>query len=448
MHLLILNANSNIIWMKNIMNQKIVSALITLLILSVSSFSVAQTSDFESFLKTQELVTYKKLDPDSIYADKYQVYFSQPMDHFNPQSPTFTQKLYIGLIDKTSPTVVETEGYSGRTKLCELADLLKANYINVEHRYFGDSVPADSIIDWRFMNIEQAANDHHKIIQLFKGFFNSEWISTGISKGGQTTIYHSYFFPDDVDVRVPYVAPITFGKADKRLWAFLESVSTKECRDRVTDFQKLILENRDSIMVYLEKEAAKDSMTFSIGLNAALEYSVLEYSFAFWQWEDGDCSKIPGDTSSIKELWDHLNKVSGPDFFSDQDIEDYIPFFYQSFTQTGFYDYDIAPFGDLIKYVDGSNDVFFKGKINEPYDHQSMKNVAKYVREDANNFLFIYGEFDPWTATAADLTGKTNSIKMIHPEGSHRTRIKHFSDDDKELIYSTLEKWLEIKIVR
>jgi hypothetical protein len=410
--------------------------------------SFSQQTDLEKFLSTNEIMSFTKLEPDSIYKERYQIFFKQLMNHMDSQSPVFEQKLFIALIDKNAPVVIETEGYKGRAKINELANLLNANYINVEHRYFGDSVPADSIIDWKYMNIEQAANDHHKIIQLFKKFFDSKWISTGISKGGQTSIYHSYFFPEDVDVRVPYVAPLAFAKADKRIWAFLETVSSKECRDKVLEFQKAILQNRDSMMVYLRQKAAKDSLTFAIGESAALEYSVLEYSFAYWQWKDGDCSKIPGDTASMKELWEHLDDVSGIDYFSDKDIENYIPFFYQSFTQTGFYDYDINPFGELMKYVDGSNDIFFTSDISEPYDHESIKKVFNYVRNEANNFIFIYGEFDPWTAPSVDLTGKTNSLKMIYPGGNHRTRIRHFQDDDKELIYSTLEKWLDISIER
>jgi hypothetical protein len=62
--------------------------------------------------------------------------------------------------------------------------------------------------------------------------------------------------------------------------------------------------------------------------------------------------------------------------------------------------------------------------------------------------LFIYGEYDTWSAPAVQLTGETNAVKMVLKGGSHRTRIKHFPDDEKEIIYSTLEDWLGIEIER
>jgi len=37
---------------------------------------------------------------------------------------------------------------------------------------------------------------------------------------------------------------------------------------------------------------------------------------------------------------------------------------------------------------------------------------------------------------------------MVLPNGSHASRIKGFSKSDKELIYSRLEKWLDIQIER
>ena len=62
--------------------------------------------------------------------------------------------------------------------------------------------------------------------------------------------------------------------------------------------------------------------------------------------------------------------------------------------------------------------------------------------------IFIYGGNDTWSASAVELTGETNSIKMVKQGGSHRTRINSFSSEEKEIIYTTLEDWLDIKIER
>ena len=60
--------------------------------------------------------------------------------------------------------------------------------------------------------------------------------------------------------------------------------------------------------------------------------------------------------------------------------------------------------------------------------------------------IFIYGEIDAWSATAVELTGETNSIKMVKKGGNHRTRIKSFNETDRDIIIETLEAWLEYKI--
>jgi len=60
--------------------------------------------------------------------------------------------------------------------------------------------------------------------------------------------------------------------------------------------------------------------------------------------------------------------------------------------------------------------------------------------------IFIYGEIDAWSSTAVELTGETNSIKMVKTGGNHRTRIKSFNEIDRAIIIDKLENWLDYKI--
>lgn len=100
-----------------------------------------------------------------------------------------------------------TEGYKAfRRRVYEPTKLLNANQVTVEHRYYGSSVPYS--IDYRYLNMKQATADLHKIKQLFSSIYKGKWISTGRSKGGVTTIFYRFFYPNDVDVSIPYVAPI------------------------------------------------------------------------------------------------------------------------------------------------------------------------------------------------------------------------------------------------
>lgn len=73
-----------------------------------------------------------------------------------------------------------------------------------------------------------------------------------------------------------------------------------------------------------------------------------------------------------------------------------------------------------------------------------MQKVDHFIRHEAENMIFIYGETDPWSSTAVDLTYNTNSIKIIKPRGSHTTRINNLPENQRILVIETLKSWLEI----
>jgi hypothetical protein len=404
-------------------------------------------SDLYKWLKSLPDVEVNAIKPDNIFSEAYEIFITQPIDHNNPEGPKFKEQLFLSHVDKEKPMVVELDGYAVNNRTTELAKILNCNQIMVEHRYFGESVP--SPFDWKYLTIKQAADDQHRIIELFKQYYQSKWISTGISKGGSCVIFHRYFYPNDVDVSVPYVGPLNYSIDDQRVYEWIKSVSTPECREKVFNFQKLCFEKRDELYPIFIKNAEDKKLTYNIvGYEKAYEYSVLEYSFAYWQWGDGDCSKIPDNTSSLEEIWNQLSAFGGVTYFDDQDIIGIQPFFYQCYTEFGYYAYEVDQFKDYIKYADGQTPFFIPKDSNPTYDPRLLKEINIWASNEGDNFIYIYGGNDPWTSTGVCLTGKTNSVKMVLPNGSHGSRIKGFSNKDKDLIYSRLENWLGIQIER
>lgn len=415
----------------------------------VSFFAVglinAQNNQLENWLSTVDGIEYQKIPHDSSLFDiAYEIMITQPLDHKNPEAGEFRQQVFLSHTDKNAPMIMDTEGYAAKNRTLELSEILNANQLVIEHRYFEDSVP-DSLI-WEYLTIAQSAADHHRINQLFREFYDGKWVSTGISKGGQTTIFYRYFYPEDVDVSVPYVAPLNFSDADPRIHNFLRNIADTDCRNKVLDFQKNLLIKRDSIQPLFEEYCAENDLKYTIGFDAAYEYSVLEYSFSYWQWGDGDCSKIPDEDGTAQTYFDEFDNYGIFSFIADEGTSTITPFYYQAFTEIGFYDYDITPFGDLIKYVDGSNSIFYKDDWKLTFNTELMYSVKRWLDENGNNFIYIYGELDPWTATSVELSGETNSIKIVNPNGAHWTRIKHLPDDLRETVYSNLENLLDISI--
>ncbi len=405
------------------------------------------TMTLEERLETLPGATVTKIENDTLFAEAYEISIFQPLDHNNPDGPGFRQQVFLGFAGADRPVVVETEGYSARFGKDELARILNGNQIIIEHRYFEDSRP-DSI-DWKYLTTWQAATDQHRVIELFKPVFQGKWLTTGISKGGQTVMFHSYYYPHDVDVRVAYVAPLNLGPEDPRFKPFLENVATPECRQRVYDFQKLALEKFDVLFPMLLSLAQEKGWTFNRigGAGRAYEMTILEYEFAFWQWGRTPCDSIPLEGSDEK-LFNHLARVGDFTYFTDQGLSYYEPFFYQAMTEIGYYGYDFDRFKGLLRYADdnGSPEFLFSAPqgVSYQYDYDYARRVDGYIKTKARNFIFLYGEYDPWSATAIDPGSNRKVLKIVKPGGSHGTRIKNLPDEQKELVLSKLSKWLDV----
>lgn len=405
-------------------------------------------TELEKKLNKISNIEISPIEPDSIYSEAYELWYTQTVDQNNPKSKKFKQRVIVNHVGFDRPTVVILEGYNiYSTKAGELSTLLNTNQITIEHRFFDESRP--DTIPWEFLTIEQAALDQHKIIQSLKDIYPEKWVSTGISKGGQTTIYHRRFFPDDVDASVVYVAPFNLEQIDPRIAKHLETVGNEECRNKVRDFQLELFEKKELILPLLEKYASEKEYTFNLtGIERAYDLNALEYSFAFWQWS-GNCAEIPDNSATEQEMFDHWKSIAPFSFFYDQDIDNDRVFTYQALTEIGFYDYDIKPFK---KYLKDTANITFNFKIPDSikveYNSESMQDINTWIQQDGNFMLYLYGENDPWAATAVNPSDKTFSVKMTNPGGNHRTRIHSFPDDMKENIYTLLESWLDVSITR
>jgi hypothetical protein len=388
-----------------------------------------------------------RIETDSILKETYEIMLIQPVDHNNPDGRTFAQQIFVTYVDPMAPVVVVTEGYSGSYYRSELASLLNCNQIIIEHRYFEDSRP-DSI-DWQYLTGWQAATDHHRIIELFKPVFLGKWLTTGISKGGETVMYHSFYYPKDVDVRVPYVGPLAFSPEDERIYEFLDNVGTQECRDRIYMFQKMILERRDTFFPLMLQLSQGRGWTYDRvgGAEVAFEMAVLEYDFAFWQWGRTPCEDIPLEGTD-EEIFRHFARIGDFSYFSDQGIEPIEPFFYQAMTEQGYYGYRFERFEGLLQFASDSEqpDFMFSSpeNANPTFDFEHNRRVHDYLMSKGDNFLYIYGANDTWTAAGVDLTvSATNSLLIKKEGGDHLTRIMNLSDADRELVLRKLSEWLE-----
>jgi hypothetical protein len=380
-------------------------------------------------------------------ARQFALLVTQPVDHANPNGPTFQQRVVIRSRGEALPTTLASTGYGlfgSSPRDNEVSFLLTGNAITVEHRYYEGS-PVDA--DPAFLTIRQAAADHHRIVQLLRPIYTGKWVSTGASKGGMTSIYHRRFYPNDVDATVAYVAPQSYTTNDARYGLFLAQVGTAECRQRIVDTQRLFLDRRAELLPLFETWAAEQGFTFDHvgGLPLAFEHSVAEFRFAFWQYFDESlCAELPAADAPADLLALYLDVVSGPNILSsDQSLVDFGAYYYQAATQLGSYG-PLALERHIRSRLEHPGTYRVERYSTLPItqvDPFSVPEVQLWLATQGKRVMLIYGENDPWSAGAFHLGFARDSYRYDIPGANHGASISQLPDAQREEALATLARW-------
>jgi hypothetical protein len=375
---------------------------------------------------------------------RFEIRITQPVDHFNAALGTFTQRLALLHKDTAEPIVLQTSGYQiFGVALSELARVFAVNQLQVEHRYFDQSIPA--IQDWSKLNIVQSAYDFHRIATEFKKIFRNRWVNTGASKGGMTSIYHHRFFPGDLSGTVADVAPLSFSSNDLRYIKFVDEAGGdlyRDCRAKLTALQFGLLKRRDEIMAL-----STGSFVFLGGKSVSYEHAVIELPFAFWQYqspEDPDvgCKKIPSPDASAAELAWYLDAVNSLNSYADTSVFSFMPYYFQAATQLGS---PAAGRRHLAAYLKHpyNIDQYTPNTAHYAYSNAWMRDVANWVKSKAEHILFVYGEFDPWSAGAYPKVSQGSDFHWFQvPGGNHASKLFKLPEPEKAKALAVVSAWL------
>lgn len=421
--------------------------LSTLLPLLALATATVQAQEADIVAKVKAIPQVKEVKVTNARGGKtYEIMFDQPVDHKLPAGPHFQQRILLRHTGYNKPVILGTEGYqAGGVFGGELNALLGGtNQLTVEHRYFGRSMP--SPVNWKQLTIKNAADDMHEIVTAFHKIYAGKWVASGASKGGQTALFYKSYYPNDVDAVVAYVAPINLAQEDPRIYRWLETVGDAPTRKKIKDLQIAFLKREDEIIASLKPN---ESM-FSMGVKKAYEYGVLEFPFALWQYGTKP-ENLPSPDAPIADLVKAYVGVNPMYYYSDDGIKAFQAFYYQAFTEIGYYNYDITDFKPYLKAnLNPTNmDLCPPGtKEGIVYNPSTLAFVYNFLQYKGDNIIYIYGETDTWSATQMELIGRTNAIKVVVKGAYHNASLRLASKDQQTQVYDALERWLDIKLVR
>ena len=380
----------------------------------------------------------------------------QPEDHQNPEGVTFEQRMILVHKDERAPTILATTGYGLFSApeafaefLFEPTAALDGNQLTVEHRFFGESI-ADAPT-WRHLNIEQSANDSHRIVALLSEVYEGPWVGTGVSKGGMTAIFHHRFFPEDLAAIVPYVAPISFGREDPRYLDFVARIGPEDgvCRERVMDMAVELIERRVELASFF---AATDPTASPIRpevLEAVVTYPAYSFHWGFWQGQGSvaACEALPPRGAPIAAL------------------AEWFPFRVEYIFGFGGYDPQVAPYGYQVDNELGAqsidnrhlyavaSEVDYSVLPNVPqepppwgapprFDPEPIREVDTHLREVARHVLGVYGAWDPWSGGIITVDEANDSRVVVVPEIGHGAQIAMLPRDQQDEVLALLNEWI------
>jgi hypothetical protein len=406
--------------------------------------------DILAKINSLEGVSAVEIPPQNGYPRAFQIDITQPVDHGSPAGAKFTQRIYLSHVDETKPMVFAPNGYrSTASSGQEIAKVLSTNCLNVTHRYFYDSRPDP--LNWKYLTVRQSADDHHRIVTLFKTIYRGKWISSGASKSGLTALFHRRYYPNDVDATIAYVAPFTFGIKDNRFPAYLANIGGSDCYSKLKKIQLYVLKHRTEILKLIDNYIKTRTETYSMERELLMELNIMDYPFTFWQYFSLNCSAIPDTaTSSAQEIFNHYTGIVPISLMSDENIAFYEPYTYQAITELGAPAYETGYLKGFLKKVNPdatgnpNYELVSPSGITYSFNNGTIPEIYAWLQNSGNKIIYIYGKNDPWSAGAIELSGKADALLIIQQGANHRVKIADLDNPDQ--VYLALEKWLKISI--
>ena len=465
-----------------------------------------QAIDKVTDVKAFKMSTFSYKINDRVTKTAYFFNYKQDIDHNNPSKGWFKQQCVLTVAGKDRPTVLMTDGYAlggaeptlnlnRLDSLVEtpLVETMNANCLQVEHRYFGWSLPEGWTNRWSYLSAKQQSDDLHAIVTAIKGSGiigkSGKWLSVGSSKGGETTAFYAYHYPNEVDAYVPFVAPFMFSTMDLRPFTYiLEDAHIGNNMQKVKAAFRAFFKNRElqeQAVEILKKDKKWASQHSVDDLRLALMFSMYNNHFLkmsyvpYTKWlplvpKEGDSAEkfykyIMADAATRYEGESETEYDTRVDGFNDFEGNNnpfgidtlnnsvkartrattatkvrFNPFMVQSAKELG---YALNDYSWIVDLVTPENLSALNTPDCDPRTYGVTHDGGAFIRQFLTGMkqsdcymIFVYGEQDPWTGACIpnEYLGKNYQVLSI-TDGIHNDFIYNWNETERNALLNWLK---------
>lgn len=457
--------------------KRIVSILMVLAIMCSCFVACAkpdtETNFGDQLASLKDVTSVSVIEQDSpVFAEKYLMTFTQPIDWENPELGTFEQRVEVGFNSADKNTVFQVGGYSlfdqympmdDRSEIAKMMD--GCNIVNVEYRFFGKSIPEgldhDSVEMWEYLTVQNACDDFHAIMEAMKTLLPEKWYFTGASKGGQATNVYAYYYPEDCFAYAAYVAPFADGSAMPGMTdplfttigdTWLGAEKAAETRTNLTNIVVDLVENRETLQQQYWDYAMESGNTYRSFVTPEILYdmALLETVIQYWQLltpvetiENIIALKDTDPESYMQECYNFMLSMAGPENWSTNFLA--FPYYVQAKKENGCYLYDFKYIREALEAANATQKLAITEEMEEDilwnvvfteeqkaaftYDSTLREAMLNWLDTTESNVVMIYGAVDPWTSMRLPDTDNTHVASYTLPDRAHNARISAMTDE-------------------
>jgi pimeloyl-ACP methyl ester carboxylesterase len=417
----------------------------TLFLSLCTTFSIAQAGIVEHYLQKKEEEKTPLIAKKSIHL----AYFKQLIDHNTPATGTFSQRYYIderyGPTDD-APVFFYICGEAACTQralngaIRSYAQKFHAKLIALEHRYYGESVPFNSLTtkNLRFLSTEAALDDLAYFQRHVKNEknWNGKWIAFGGSYPGSLSAYYRLKFPYLVAGALASSAPVMAKEDFIEYDAHVTQVAGPDCanqmRDVVSEVEASLHDEAKLAEIKLLFDASEvhDPIDF-LYLIADTGAAAVQYGM-----RDSFCTSLSSSPTALvgyaafaKKLYKDMHvsavdmTVQGAMSENPADYKDGLgmrQWYYQSCKEYGYWqnahpDPSLSTRSSLINLDYHHNVCQRLFGLSKPANTSALNNTLYFPLMDVlvSKIYFTNGENDPWsTLSLAEKNGNAINPKL------------------------------------